>query len=580
MAEDNRQYALQIVQSQQNLVGASVAGGAAAVSPNNIESGSSVGILEQVRDITLKSFRKTSEIAKILLDTLSFEKQNERRQRDQAAELAKENIGATVKSTPGQISNNAEETKGRFDAASFVMGRAIAPFFNFIKKIGSIFMPSFLLKLFTPLSKIFGKGGFLMRFLGPLGPIGLIAGGLLLLFKYSDEIVKALTPVVDKIKKLAQENAPLIEAFKNGFDWLFKNIIGGIGRIIGGIIDDLGPLITGFSKLVEGDIMGGLKDLGKGLLNVVLTPINALLRFFEPVLIDIENGFMNTVNSIKNWFVDLGNTISNFVSTIFNYITDIPNKLFEGIKSVGSVLLNFFTVTIPDAIKGAVNSLIDILPLPGFIKNKMKLKTSKMEEAENKVSEFGVKEKYTDRSLNPMEREAKSSPGQFITNEEAFNEATGEGYTAPRLRTTRNGNVEEVTAILNRDQMQEFQKLSFDQQLNYLKNLDTKEQERRELIFKLAKERRDFLNNQSDFIPEKKEFATPDDEMNKFMIPKRRQANGLIGDETKGGQTIIVNNQPTNVTSQNDIKKADMYSGSINTNSGDNYFDRAVNGYA
>lgn len=580
MAEDNRQYALQIVQSQQNLVGASVAGGAAAVSPNNIESGSSVGILEQVRDITLKSFRKTSEIAKILLDTLSFEKQNERRQRDQAAELAKENIGATVKSTPGQISNNAEETKGRFDAAAFAMGTAIAPFFNFIKKIGSIFMPSFLLKLFTPLSKIFGKGGFLMRFLGPLGPIGLIAGGLLLLFKYSDEIVKALTPVVDKIKKLAQENAPLIEAFKNGFDWLFKNIIGGIGRIIGGIIDDLGPLITGFSKLVEGDIMGGLKDLGKGLLNVVLTPINALLRFFEPVLIDIENGFMNTVNSIKNWFVDLGNTISNFVSTIFNYITDIPNKLFEGIKSVGSVLLNFFTVTIPDAIKGAVNSLIDILPLPGFIKNKMKLKTSKMEEAENKVSEFGVKEKYTDRSLNPMEREAKSSPGQFITNEEAFNEATGEGYTAPRLRTTKNGNVEEVTAILNRDQMQEFQKLSFDQQLNYLKNLDTKEQERRELIFKLAKERRDFLNNQSDFIPEKKEFATPDDEMNKFMTPKRRQANGLIGDETKGGQTIIVNNQPTNVTSQNDIKKADMYSGSINTNSGDNYFDRAVNGYA
>jgi predicted PurR-regulated permease PerM len=580
MAEDNRQYALQIVQSQQNLVGASVAGGAAAVSPNNIESGSSVGILEQVRDITLKSFRKTSEIAKILLDTLSFEKQNERRQRDQATELAKENIGATVKSTPGQISNNAEETKGRFDAAAFVMGTAIAPFFNFIKKIGSIFMPSFLLKLFTPLSKIFGKGGFLMRFLGPLGPIGLIAGGLLLLFKYSDEIVKALTPVVDKIKKLAQENAPLIEAFKNGFDWLFKNIIGGIGRIIGGIIDDLGPLITGFSKLVEGDIMGGLKDLGKGLLNVVLTPINALLRFFEPVLIDIENGFMNTVNSIKNWFVDLGNTISNFVSTIFNYITDIPNKLFEGIKSVGSVLLNFFTVTIPDAIKGAVNSLIDILPLPGFIKNKMKLKTSKMEEAENKVSEFGVKEKYTDRSLNPMGREAKSSPGQFITNEEAFNEATGEGYTAPRLRTTKNENVEEVTAILNRDQMQEFQKLSFDQQLNYLKNLDTKEQERRELIFKLYKERRDFLNNQSDFIPEKKEFATPDDEMNKFMIPKRRQANGLIGDETKGGQTIIVNNQPTNVTSQNDIKKADMYSGSINTNSGDNYFDRAVNGYA
>jgi len=88
---------------------------------------------------------------------------------------------------------------------------------NFIGKIGKLFTGLFASKIFGPITKLFGKGGTFLRFLGPLGPIGLIAGGLFLLFKYSDEIIKALTPAIDKIKKMAQENAPMIEAFKKWF---------------------------------------------------------------------------------------------------------------------------------------------------------------------------------------------------------------------------------------------------------------------------------------------------------------------------------------------------------------------------
>ena len=562
MAEDNKNYALQIVQSQQNLVGASVAGGSAAVASNNIDSNSSVGILEQIRDITLKSFRKTAEIASSLLQSLNFDKQQERRQRDEAAELSKERGVSGESVSPGVTAGLEKEAKGKFDSMGLALGLAVRPIFNFIKKIGVIFMPSFLTKLFSPLASVFGKGGFLMRFLGPLGPIGLIAGGLVLLFKYSDEIIKALTPAIDKIKKLYEDNKPLIEAIKNGFDFLFKNIIGGVGRIIGGIIDDLAPLIGGFSQIIQGDIMGGLKSIGEGLLNIVLFIPRAIARLFEPVLADVESWFIETANSIKTFLVS------------------IPGKIMQGIKSIGSAIVNFFTVTIPDAIKGAINSLIEALPLPGFVKDKMKLKSSKAQAAEDKISEFGTKEKYTDRSLNPMERQAKAGSGQFITNEEAYNEATGEGYTAPRLRTTKNGNVEEVTAILNRDQMQEFQKLSYDQQVNYLKNLDSKEQERRELIFKLAKERRDFLNNQPDkILPESTDIMAPDDEMNKFMTPKRLQAAGL---STQGGtgSITVINNSPTSVISQNDVKKTDVISGVISTSSGDNYFDRNAGTYA
>jgi hypothetical protein len=52
--------ALQIVQTQQNLVGRTVVGGASAVTgqaPDKVQ----VGILEQIREITLKSFRATTE---------------------------------------------------------------------------------------------------------------------------------------------------------------------------------------------------------------------------------------------------------------------------------------------------------------------------------------------------------------------------------------------------------------------------------------------------------------------------------------------------------------------------------------
>jgi len=563
MAEDNKNYALQIVQSQQNLVGASVAGGSAAVASNNIDSNSSVGILEQIRDITLKSFRKTAEIASSLLQSLNFDKQQERRQRDEAAELSKERGVSGESVSPGVTAGLEKEAKGKFDNMGLALGLAVRPIFNFIKKIGVIFMPSFLTKLFSPLASVFGKGGFLMRFLGPLGPIGLIAGGLVLLFKYSDEIIKALTPAIDKIKKLYEDNKPLIEAIKNGFDFLFKNIIGGVGRIIGGIIDDLAPLIGGFSQIIQGDIMGGLKSIGEGLLNIVLFIPRAIARLFEPVLADVESWFIETANSIKTFLVN------------------IPGKIMQGIKSIGSAIVNFFTVTIPDAIKGAINSLIEALPLPGFVKDKMKLKSSKAQAAEDKISEFGAKEKYTDRSLNPMERQARAGSSDKLTMDEAYNEAVGEQYTGVKTQLQGTSGNYFANNVLTPDELKEYDSLKNpNERIAFLESLNKEEQERRKIIKDLYNQRRDMILNQPEpFKAAEQEFMSPDDEMNKFMTPKRLQAAGL---STQGGtgSITVINNSPTSVISQNDVKKTDVISGVISTSSGDNYFDRNAGTYA
>jgi hypothetical protein len=109
--------ALQIVQTQQNLVGRTVVGGASAVTgqaPDKVQ----VGILEQIREITLKSFRATTNIAKTLVDSLNFEKNKAARERDQAAELSKESgvIGESkgVGDAVTKAQGDAEKEGGKF----------------------------------------------------------------------------------------------------------------------------------------------------------------------------------------------------------------------------------------------------------------------------------------------------------------------------------------------------------------------------------------------------------------------------------------------------------------------------------
>ena len=65
--------ALQIVQTQQNLVGKTVVGGASAVTGQSSDK-VQVGILEQLRDISLKTFRATTKVAETLVNTLNFQK--------------------------------------------------------------------------------------------------------------------------------------------------------------------------------------------------------------------------------------------------------------------------------------------------------------------------------------------------------------------------------------------------------------------------------------------------------------------------------------------------------------------------
>ena len=574
--------AIKIIQSQQQLVGGAIAGSAGAVGGNGANP--DIDVLKEIKELAFKSFKKTTQIAKTLADSLAFEKNQTRRKNDQSAELSKESGGGGG-AVGGFIGpEQPENKKGGLQGIGFALGAAVAPLMNFIGKIGKLFKGLFASKIFSPLMKLFSKGGSFFRFLGPLGPIGLIAGGLFLLFKYSDEIVKALTPAIDKIKKMAQDSAPMIEAFKNGFDWLFKNIIGGIGRVIEGIIDIIGPLITGLGKILTGDIMGGLKDLGQSLLNLVTLPTKLLLEFFDPaiqVIKQIGESILSFITGIPEY---ISTAFTNMISEMKTNFANNTAAIKSSIMGIFAPISDFFSA-LGDRVKTIINSLIEKLPLPDFVKKKLKLETKATQELGETVNETGVKNKYADASVNPMSRDRAYDGG--ATMNEAFAESKGEKYGTANITKSGTSGYDNASGIMTPAEFSEYNKLDTNGQMDYLKSLDSNEQERRRMIDKLSKDKLEFDKKNKDYIAKYKtapdEMMSPDDQMlrdDKIQRQTKDQAKGLVSDNKSGNQTVIVNNQPTNITSQNDVKKADMYSGSISTSSGDNYFDKSVEGYS
>ena len=81
--------AIKVIQSQQQMVGGAITGGAGSVS--NSMSGDTIQVLEDIKEISLRQFKGLNKVAKLLADTLNFDKAEARRKKDQSAEASKEN---------------------------------------------------------------------------------------------------------------------------------------------------------------------------------------------------------------------------------------------------------------------------------------------------------------------------------------------------------------------------------------------------------------------------------------------------------------------------------------------------------
>ena len=404
--------ALAVVESQQKVVGGALVGGGASVLSTSTDS--SVQILEQLRDLQIKAVRGIKEVATKLGDMLTFDKDASRREREQANELAKENQGGELEPGSAGIEvpeDDVKEGKGKL--------QAIGSFFAGLPGVG------FIAKIFKPILAFFSKSGFLVKVFGRFGPLGAFILGATLLYKYSDEIAKALAPALDKIKALFVKLKPAIDVLMSIGDFLIKGIIKGIGEAISFVIGIVEGFIDGFIKLFTGDFTGGLSQIFESILKVIFAVPLMIVNFLKPLFMDLVNmiaePWNNMVNSVHEYIGNLFTSISDFffgmidsvvgffvtgyenakeqitsdingmietVSGIFTAIKDaftnaydsvlsfvmgIPDQIMGFVSNMFEPITSFFS-GIKNSIVNVINGILDSLPLPDFLKDKVKMK--------------------------------------------------------------------------------------------------------------------------------------------------------------------------------------------------------------
>ena len=444
MAEEDKNIgtALAVVEAQQNIIGNAMIGATdSAMIVEPVER--TTELLERLTQINMLMLKNLNEIFGTLRETLGLDKLQDRRAKEDQTELEKENLSGDVGGVGGNInSQEADKPSGGM--------------FGFLGLIPST---GIFKKMFAPIVAFLGKGGLLVKLFGRFGPLGALILGFTLLYKYSDEISKALAPALEKIKDLFVKLKPAIDVLKQIGDFLMQGIIKGIGEAITFLIGTVEKFIDGITKIFEGDIMGGLNDIFEGIIRTILTVPLTIINFLNPLFLDIIdyisepwNNMVTNVNqyisdtfvAISNYFIELkdkfvgffveayntvkqtitdtingaftfiGNiftTIGNFFSDSFNmvkdFVTGLPGRIVGFVKNMFSPIIDFF-LNIGNTIKKAVNGVIESLPLPDFVKRKIKFNIapteSELKEAESLTGDAKVAEKIASDQQKGIEK--------------------------------------------------------------------------------------------------------------------------------------------------------------------------------
>ena len=426
--------ALTVVQEQQNIVGGAMvgaAGSAMAIEP--VER--TTELLDRLVEINMLALRKLDSIIGTLRESLGFDKDALRRQREDATELAKERAG-DLEGADGKGQDVPPDPEAKKQGG--MLTGALAKIGGFLLAIPGV---GFIVKLFAPIMKFFGKGGTLVKVFGRFGPLGVLITGFLLLRHYADDIAKALAPALDKLKELIPKLQPVIDFFKRVGDFLIKTLLTEIGNALELVVDAVTGVVEGFKMIFEGDILGGLNrmfGLEEGLLGFLLDlpkkifdkTVEFLGGLAEAMGIDFKALYDNialyvtdTITNIKNFFIDLKNNIVgffvdaynkvkttitdavqgafNFIADIFNsisdfmssaftkaknFVTQLPDKILGFIANMFSPIIDFFNA-IGNRIKTTINGVIDALPLPEFVKKKIRFDVEPTQDELDKATE-------------------------------------------------------------------------------------------------------------------------------------------------------------------------------------------------
>jgi len=434
-----------------------------------------------------------------------------------------------------------------------------------------LFTDAFKDKIGT-LKDLMGKAGTGIKSFGSsigglFGPKGILLALGATFFALKDQ----LPMVTESIKSIViafrdKILPPLKNLWENVLKPFITTFVEGIGKTLPTIFEGIGSIIDGLISIFQGDFTEGFKSLFGGAGKILKGAADFILNFFgtstDEIGASIKQFFTDILDGIKAPFIAVYDfikpggkgdqmlaeyiyePINNFIENVKTFFTDLWDGAVQAVKDTFAGIGNFFS-SIVDRIKTSINGAIDALPLPGFIKDKLKLETKASREADERITETGVKGKYVDQSITGMERERMTGGG--ATMEEGFAEATGEKYGTAKITKSGTSGYDFAAGVLTPKQMTELNSLkTTDEQLQYLKNLDDEEQKRREMIMKLRDDKIAFDKKNADYVKKykvnEKEFMSPDDQLLQDDIAyrnnQRQKVAAMKPEDTSGTGTI------------------------------------------
>ena len=409
--DDNVEKALDIVNAQQKIVGKALVGASGATLVEKSEE--SYEILEHIRQLSKRSLTSLKSIADSLVNMFRFDKDEARRRKDQASELAKEKdfVGPPLPSNE-DVSTNDDSNRGGGGGGALAF---LAGFLSRIPGVGA------MKKLFKPIMGFFGKSGVLFKIFGRFGPLAGLTLAVGFLIRYIDDIAKALAPVLDGLKALYTTLEPLLKAIMAVIDVTVKlglnALAAGLKVAMGGLVmaaqtfmaslkfisDLIVGLFTGDFDLIKkafSDVLKAFDDIGNKFLGVLkdafvglINGIGNIFGFdnlietarvyfmetipnaFNEAIENLKIEFMKDINFIKTRFGEIfdaiGETFTSTVESVKNFFVSLPGKIMSGVKSLFQPVMDFFS-SIGTSIKQAINGIIDALPMPQFLKDKVK----------------------------------------------------------------------------------------------------------------------------------------------------------------------------------------------------------------
>tara|TARA_B100001109_G_scaffold75006_1_gene61512 strand:- start:197 stop:1915 length:1719 start_codon:yes stop_codon:yes gene_type:complete len=409
--DDNVEKALDIVNAQQKIVGKALVGASGATLVEKSEE--SYELLEHIRQLSKRSLTSLKSIADSLVNMFRFDKDEARRRKDQASELAKEKdfVGPPLPSNE-DVSTNDDSNRGGGGGGALAF---LAGFLSRIPGVGA------MKKLFKPIMGFFGKSGVLFKIFGRFGPLAGLTLAVGFLIRYIDDIAKALAPVLDGLKALYTTLEPLLKAIMAVIDVTVKlglnALAAGLKVAMGGLVmaaqtfmaslkfisDLIVGLFTGDFDLIKkafSDVLKAFDDIGNKFLGVLkdafvglINGIGNIFGFdnlietarvyfmetipnaFNEAIENLKIEFMKDINFIKTRFGEIfdaiGETFTSTVESVKNFFVSLPGKIMSGVKSLFQPVMDFFS-SIGTSIKQAINGIIDALPMPQFLKDKVK----------------------------------------------------------------------------------------------------------------------------------------------------------------------------------------------------------------